>query len=125
MQSYKSIDKKWESFGGFLETFKLLQGSNMGKLQLSFVDKKYKARQWSHLWMSKTKFLVVKSSKSLTQVGGNIVGLWEIELSITKTKTLDTLNSLESKTSNNGRNSNNNEKRFKGMVLSKNKHETQ
>ena len=48
-----------------------------------------------------------------------------MELSITKAKTLHTSNSLESKTSNIGTNSNNNEKIFKGMVLSKNKNETQ
>ena len=48
-----------------------------------------------------------------------------MELSITKAKTLHTLNSLESKTSNIGTNSNNNEKKFKHALLSKNKHETQ
>ena len=54
-----------------------------------------------------------------------MVGFWKIHLSVKKAKTLDTLDSLVSKTSNIGTNSNNNEKMFKGMVLSKNKHETQ
>ena len=63
---YKSIDKKWESSGDTLKTFNLLKGSNMGQLQLSFFDAKYKARQESHVWMTKTKLLVVKNAKSLT-----------------------------------------------------------
>ena len=48
-----------------------------------------------------------------------------MEFSVTKAKALDTLNSLEWNTSNIGTNSNHNEKLFKGMVLSKNKHKTQ
>ena len=43
----------------------MLQESNMGQLQLSFFDTKYKTRQGSHLCMRKTKFLVVKNAKSL------------------------------------------------------------
>ena len=62
---YKSIDKKWESFEDILKNFNLLQGSPMGQLQLSFVDAKYKTRQGSHNWMRKTKFLVIKNTKSL------------------------------------------------------------
>ena len=48
-----------------------------------------------------------------------------MEFSVTKAKALNTLNSLEWNTSNIGTNSNNNEKLFKGMALSKNKHKTQ
>ena len=62
---YKSIDKKWKGFGDTLKTFKLLQGTPMGQFQLSFIDTEYKTRPESHLWTKKTKFLVVKNTKSL------------------------------------------------------------